>query len=173
MRKVTWLFAALSTLVLAGTIFAQNWSAAPLFGELTLTSGFAEDPQSVQVMAGGETDASALGLMDPTGGPCRGHISAAQPDFRLHYTAGAFPLRFYVVSAADTTLLINTPDATWRCNDDASIANYSGLNPVVHLATPANGQYDIWIGTYSPGTPQQATLYITELEANHPGMHAQ
>jgi hypothetical protein len=166
MRRISWILAALSVTVLAGALFAQNFAAEPLYGTHNLNTGFTPDPQAVSVQAGGDTDASTLGLVDPTGGPCRGYITVAQPDVRLNFTSGTtFPLRFYVQSTADTTLLVNMPDASWRCNDDAV-----GLNPVVDIPVGAvqTGQYDIWVGTYNPGTSQAATMYFTELTTNGP-----
>jgi hypothetical protein len=80
------------------------------------------------------------------------------PDFSLNYTAGNLPLTFYVRSKADTTLLINLPDGTWMADDDSD----GNLNPVLKLARPRSGRYDIWVGTLTPGLPA-ATLYISEL----------
>jgi hypothetical protein len=59
----------------------------------------------------------------------------------------------------DTTLIINDPQGTWHCNDD-----YSGWNPLVEVSSPAQGQFDIWIGSYSPDEQIPGTLYITELD---------
>jgi hypothetical protein len=136
--------AALAVTLVSGMLFAQNWSAAPLYGTLTLTTGFTPDPSYVQVQAGGYNDVGTLGIQDPTGGNCNGYIAAAQPDVRVHYVAGTtYPLRFYVQSAADTTLIVNMPDSTWRCNDD-----FAGLNPLIQIANPPSGQYDIWVGVW-------------------------
>lgn len=166
MKRMILSVVVLAALMVSGALFAQNFNAEPLYGTYNLTTGFTPDPQAVSVQAGGETDASMLGLVDPTGGPCRGYIAAGQPDVRLNFTSGTtFPLRLYVQSASDTTLVVNLPDTTWRCNDDAV-----GLNPVVDLPVGQvqSGQYDIWIGTYNAGQPQPATLHITELTTNGP-----
>jgi hypothetical protein len=164
MRQTLLVVAALGALSVSGTLFAQNFGADPLYGTLTLNTGFMPDPRSVEVQAGGADDVATLGITDPTGGTCTGMIAAAQPDVRVHYTAGTtFPLRFYVQSTADTTLLVNLPDATWRCNDDTV-----GLNPVIQIDSPPSGRYDIWIGTFRTGTPQAATLNVTELSSNGP-----
>ncbi|MEB3291149.1 MAG: hypothetical protein VKI82_14625, partial [Leptolyngbya sp.] len=142
----------------AGTVLAQawpNWDGEPLYGEIYLQSGFTPDPYSVEVWAGGSTNASSLGL----GGDCTGFIAAEQPDFRLQYEAGSYPLSFLVESAADTTLVINGPDTGWYCNDD-----FNGVNPLVYLQRPSSGQYDIWIGNYGDTSTHEAILYITEYE---------
>ncbi|MBI4703645.1 MAG: peptidase S1 [Deltaproteobacteria bacterium] len=153
-------------LALAPAVVAQpDFSATPIFGTFTLVTGFVPDPQPVPVLTGGPDDASMLGLVDAASGePCRGWMNGAAPDVRVSYPGGeAFPLRFYVASDSDTTLCVNLPDATWRCNDDTV-----GLNPVVQVDAPASGQYDIWIGNYAGGAPEPATLYVTELATNGP-----
>lgn len=145
---------------------AQDLMAEPLYGSYELVSGYPIDPLAVTVLAGGPVDASLLGLVDPTGGDCRGFITSAQPDVRINYVEGSvFPLRFYVQSlqGGDTTLLVNLPDATWRCNDDAV-----DVHPLVEIASPPSGQYDIWIGTYAPIPPEPAFLYVTELSTYGP-----
>lgn len=164
MRRITLTITAVAIMMVAGTLLAQNWGAEPLYGSLNLNTGFTPDPQSVAVQAGGESAVSTLAISDPTGGFCAGYIAAGQPDVRLNYTAGTtWPLRIYVQSMTDTTLLVNLPDTTWRCNDD-----YAGLNPLIHLDTPPSGHYDIWIGTYSPGSIEPATLYVSELSSMGP-----
>ncbi|WP_199324791.1 hypothetical protein [Phormidium sp. FACHB-1136] len=140
----------------AGTVIAQawpNWDGTPLYGEIDLWSGFEPDPYIVDVLAGGSTDVNSLSL----GPGCTGFITAEQPDFRVQYEAGNYPLSFLVESAADTTLVINAPDSQWYCNDD-----FNGANPMVMFDYPESGQYDIWIGHYSDGSTHEATLEITE-----------
>lgn len=118
----------------------------------TLVAGFTPDPFTTVLAAGGLRDASTL---SPS---CYGNI-AAQPDFQLSYTAGDWPLRFFVTSDADTTLAVVTPSGEVLCNDD-----FDGLNPSIALPTPSSGTYQVYIGTYgdSTSTPN-ATLAITEL----------
>ena len=105
------------------------------------------------MLAGGSTDVDSLNL----GSSCTGYINAEQPDFRVQYEAGDYPLSFLVESVADTTLIINAPDAQWYCNDD-----FDGANPMVMFDYPESGQYDIWIGHYGDGSTHAATLEITE-----------
>ncbi len=134
---------------------AQDYTADPLYGTVQLSTGFTPDPYMVSVYAGGTADAGALGL----GAECVGFIQPEQPDFRLYYAAGnGFMLGIGAVSEADTTLVINAPDGRWYCNDD-----YDGsLNPFVFFSTSMSGQYDIWVGSFSRGDAQPATLAITE-----------
>ena len=168
--------AATLPFLFAGIVFAQNWNAPPRFGSRTLRTGFTPDPVPIQVYAGGQNHGPSAGIVDAaTGQPCQGWFNGSQPDFRLHYTAGGrYPLRIFVQGSGDTTLLVNTPNTSWRCNDDGPQG--SGVNPVVHIQRPATGQYDIWVGTYNAGPPQPTTLYITELVTVGPdalpGAHA-
>ncbi len=154
MRKGIAILSALLVLAAAAFVGAQNFNADPLYGSLTLSSGFSPDPSTVTVTAGGTTNASTLGL--PAG--CVGMIAAEQPDVRVNYTAGdVFPLSFKVENAVDTTLLVNAPDASWHCNDDTN-----GTNPLVRFDNPQSGQYDIWVGTYGTDTAS-VVLQVTEL----------
>lgn len=155
MKKLL-LVLALAPMALATTAIAQDYSRAPAFGTATLEAGFAPDPHSVQIQAGGSINAAQSPALAGRG--CVGNIAEA-PDYRVNYTAGSFPLIFRVRSSADTTLVINAPDGSWHCVDDVE-----GLDPVIPFTSPASGQYDIWIGTYG-ADPAPSTLHITEISA--------
>lgn len=129
---------------------AQDINLDPSFGSVTLKSGFVPDPYVKQMIAGGSINTNLGGV--------NAWIGQA-PDFRLYYTAGSFPLTFYVNSAADTTLLIHLPDGRWVADDDSG----GNRNPLVRFAQPPSGRYDIYIGTFQRGTAP-AILYITELK---------
>ncbi len=119
---------------------------------ISLTAGFTPDPFTTVLAAGGALDASTI---DPA---CYGSI-ASEPDFVLNYTAGDWPLRIFVTSDADTTLLMRTPGGDVLCNDDAD-----GLNPSLALQNPESGRYEVFIGTYDPsGGNPDATLAVTEI----------
>jgi hypothetical protein len=150
LRRIAYGTAAL-TLFAGGIAVAQDFNLPPTFGEVTLTTGFA--PVAVELQAGGPIDAAAAQL----GEACLGQIADA-PDYRIQFTAGTLPLVISVLSAADTTLLVNGPDAAWTCNDDTD-----GLNPAITFDAPLSGQYDIWVGTYvAAGETPAATLTIAE-----------
>jgi len=129
-----------------------NFNGAPSYGGVRLRAGFTPDPYRVNVVAGGEINATGLQL----GQNCVGFVAADQPDFRVEYEAGSYPLSFFVESTADTTLIIYGADGEWYCNDD-----YSGNNPRITLSHPISGLYDIWVGTYG-NSNAPATLSITE-----------
>ncbi len=134
----------------------------PYFGSATLSAGFTPDPHTLHLVSGGETDVSYIG------GQCAGHAAIA-PDFRLYWSGRSDNLRFFFVAdnGGDTTLLINRPDGSWTCNDDAAGGS---LDPMVVLDDPAPGQYDIWVGSYHAGSFVGGSLYITELDLS-PGSY--
>ncbi len=142
-----------SALALAAPAHAQDYSAPPSFGSVTLNAGFSPDPHVRNLTAGGSIRA------ETRFSSCRGSIANA-PDYSLYYTAGSFPLIFTVDSDRDTTLVINGPDAQWYCDDDGA---QSPLNPLVRFNNPQSGRYDIWVGTYSQGAGVPATLFISEI----------
>lgn len=130
---------------------AIDFSAAAAYGEVTLTAGFTPDPHTVNVTPGGSLEARSV---DDS---CAGHVASA-PDYKLHYTSGAFPLYIYAESGEDTTILVNTPSGDWICDDDSG----EGLNPGVGIKSPESGRYDIWVGRYGDGVSGSATLNISE-----------
>ena len=134
-------------------------SLASNFGSTDLTAGFSPDPFSVDLVSGGPIDASYLG------NGCRGSATPSS-DYDVTYTAGGQSLlRFYFVAeTADTTLIVNAPDGSWHCNDDAP----GTIDPMVDFANPDSGRYDIWIGSYETGTENAGTLYVTEVNSNSP-----
>lgn len=135
-----------------GVAHAQDPRAPATYGSRSLQAGFTPDPQNINVTAGGSIQASSVGS------GCSGTI-AGSPDFELTYTAGSYPLIFRTVSSADTTLVINSPDGRWYCDDDGAA---EGMNAEVRFNPPRSGTYDVWVGSYS-GTLSPATLQISEL----------
>jgi serine protease Do len=122
-----------------------------------LGSGFTPDPHEVPIVSGGSVDVAALNL----GTDCTGY-AASSPDYRLEWSGGGSRLRFYfdpVVAGEDATLIINDAEGNWICNDD-----FSGLNPVVDIANPTEGQYDIWVGSFTSDDFLDGVLVITELD---------
>jgi hypothetical protein len=147
-------------ITVAAVSFAQNPGLNPTYGSANLSSGFLPDPYTVSLTAGGSI--SAWGLGNGTAGNV-----ANPPDFDLYYNAGGYTLYIYVVSASDTTLVINTPDGQWVGNDD-----YDGFNPAVVFTNPRSGLYDIWVGTFG-SSMASATLYISEMPPSGAGGAAQ
>ncbi len=144
---------AAATLLSVAPVAAQNWKAAPFYETLNLTAGFMPDPVSRSLQAGG-VDSNSI---DGTG--CAGFINAERPDYDLNYTAGSSSLYIYARSGSDITLLVNDPSGSWHCSDD-----WDGTDPMIHFESPSSGNYNVWVGTYSSGQTQDATLYFTEMD---------
>lgn len=132
-----------------------NFGARPTYTTFNLNSGFTPDPTRHTVRAGGRDE-----VPSDLGSYCRGYVNAAAPDVDVNYSAGGYPLNIYARSSSDVTLIINQPDGSWICNDDAN-----GTNPHVRIEKPMSGNYNIWIGTYRQSTSSlpESTLYISEL----------
>lgn len=132
-----------------------DYSLPANYGAGSLRAGFTPDPFRLELLAGGDINAREALSGEPG---CIGWVTAS-PDYELTYQAGdVFDLYISAGSSADTTLIVNAPDGSWRCNDDAW-----GLNPGIVFDNPQSGVYDIWVGTYSRTEPREATLFISEL----------
>jgi hypothetical protein len=129
----------------------------PVSGEVRLARGFAPDPRSVSVRAGGPVSAEPLAL----GENCKGHTTAA-PSYRVRLSESLPELRFFATGSSDTTLLVRIPSGTFACNDDRF-----DTNPGVDVADAPAGTYDVWVGLYSEGAAD-ATLHVTSSFANQP-----
>jgi len=137
-----------------GSGSSPNWAADPTYGTIDLSSGFSPDPYTRSIRAGGSDEVNVSGS-----GSCRGYIHAGAPDLDLNYTAGSYELNIYAKSSTDVTLVVNQPDGTWICSDDAN-----GTNPHIELNNPQSGNYNIWIGTYRATSDlPESVLYISEL----------
>lgn len=142
--------------VVGPDVSAQDITAEPNFGSLSLTEGFVPDPQVVNVTSGGSMSVKVSG--------CNfGYVSSA-PDVDLYYTSSrGSDLFFYVEGQGDTTLLINTPTGDWVCDDDG----FTGTNPLVTMRSAPDGLYNVWVGSYSNDF-HDATLLISEVDPSAP-----
>lgn len=140
-----------------------DFTATPNYGIVEVESGFVPDPQTKDMISGGEVDVSYLGE-DATGFACTG-FATSQPDYSVTYTAGAGSLlRFYFEGAGDSTLIINDASSHWRCADDS----FNSVSPTIDFVSPVTGRYDIWVGSYVHDSQVSGTFSITELQSNHP-----
>jgi|GEM_PF-158372 hypothetical protein len=136
------------------TVGGLNFGLNPNYGSVSLTSGFVPDPFEVDITSGGSISAA-----EAVSNSCRGYVTSA-PDFRVNYTEGAFDnLYFYVEANDDTTLLVLDPNGDFYCDDDSG----EGLNPLINIANPDSGPYDIWVGSYASGEFIASTLFVSEL----------
>jgi serine protease Do len=137
-------------------------NARPNFGVRQLAAGFTPDPVRINVTSGGAIDASTLGL----GPDCRGWVSR-QPDFNLRLMTDSSFLRFFVdrvQQRGDTTLIVNTADGRWECNDDS----FNTRNPTVDIPNAPAGVYNVWVGSFREGVMARGRLSITELQTHRP-----
>ena len=137
----------------AGAAQAQDPDQAPAYGSTTLRAGFADDPRSVAVQAGGAIDASNLSSN------CWGNISYP-PSYAVDYTAGGFDLFFSAASDADAVLAVRDPSGGWHCDDDGG---EGAFNPGVEITDPDSGRYVIYVGTFSSVGYNPAMLHISEI----------
>jgi len=157
LKPLAFALGALVALHATNTAQAQILDAEPLFGSISLQSGFSSEPYTVVMSPGGDDLSSGLGA------DCYGYIRFAQPDFVLSYQAGDSPLGVFALSDLDTTMAINDPAGTWHCNDDSPYL--SGTNSGIQFSAPLSGDYQIWVGSYDGSTESIATmLAITEVD---------
>ncbi len=136
----------------AATAQAQDWRGTPVYGEVRLQNGFTPDPQTVNVQAGGNRDASSIKAAG-----CVGQIGT-NPDYVVRYSAGSLPLYIRANSSSDTSLVVRAPNGNWSCDDDSG----GDLNPQIVFNSPDSGAYHIWVGSLS-GSVVSAQLQISEL----------
>lgn len=136
-----------------------DYGLEPTFGSVIFGDGSTADPYNTQVISGGTIDVSSLSL----GQGCAG-FAANAPDFRFNYAGSASRLRVFFVpnDGTNTTLIISGVNAVWYCNDDDPVSGTK--DPMVEISHPGTGQYDVWVGTSSPGSISYGILYITELD---------
>ncbi|MEM9193015.1 MAG: hypothetical protein AAGF12_27825 [Myxococcota bacterium] len=133
----------------------QNQGVVSNFGTVTLYPGFTPDPHVVEGVSGGQDNATARDRR------CRGWISG-MPDHILRLEGTFQYLAVMAAAAQDTTIVIQRPDGTYACNDDAE-----GRNPMV-TGRFNGGSYPVWIGSYQQGVRANYRLGVTELRNVRP-----
>ncbi len=142
----------LAIVLLAVSAQAQDVGLDATYGDISLDEGFLPDPHELEMTAGGEIKVDIAG--------CDFGWVAEAPDLQLTYTtSGESDLYIYAVSGSDTTLLINTAEGEWICDDDA----FDDGDPLVVIPAAASGIYDIWVGTYNEEM-DSATLFVSEID---------
>ena len=141
---------------LADVTGGLDYSAEPTFGSVELEAGFIPDPHRTEITSGGSVDVSYLGQ------DCVGH-AASSPDFQLHWSGASDKLSIFFTAEEegdDTSLVVNLPDGTWACDDDAG----GMLNPSIALDRPQEGRYDIRVGSFYRDRLISGALGISELD---------
>lgn len=94
---------------------------------------------------------------------CPGWVSA-QPNHVIQVPALPFAQLVVTVDGYDTTLAVQLPDGSFRCNDDTN-----GLNPAVQLEPVPAGQLRVWVGSYSQGNEgEYQMIFTTDRSAGAP-----
>lgn len=161
-----------TTILLTIPVSAQELdpnAEEPTFLEVSLGPGFLPDPFIVSALAGGDIDA----LVDlDLGADCAGMV-ASVPDIRINWTQGdeePSGVRVFFVAEDDTTLIIQTPDGEFLCNDDNEIDAATVFDPTIDILEPADGTYNIWIGTFEESEEfVPGYLMVTEFGDSFPG----
>ncbi len=110
------------------------------------------DPIIITILSGGDVDASTVSA------GCVGNIFYV-PDVEIELTESVPTLRAYFTAmhaGDDTTMVVQKPDGTFVCNDDAA-----GDNPMVEIQAPATGTYRFWVGTYGSTNNYPGYVVIT------------
>ncbi|NDV00731.1 peptidase S1 [Pseudoroseicyclus tamaricis] len=146
--------AMIAALALSGgtAMACPDWSAAPHFGDISLSAGFLPDPHVRNVTAGGTQLLTNCGFNLP------GYVTS-RPDFDLYWSGSSSMLTITVTSGADAVLLVNAPDQQFYYDDDTV-----GTNPSITFYNPQPGLYDIWIGSYDGSRRNPAQLIFTEMQ---------
>jgi hypothetical protein len=129
------LFAAAATAGSATTTAQQKTGTA--FISINLEAGFPLDPFLVSVQGGGPAAASTFAQN------CAGYVPA-NPTVTVDFKGKADVLRVFFHSDGDPTLVVQTPDGKFVCNDDT---NRLILDPTVEISKPGPGHYDVWVGS--------------------------
>jgi hypothetical protein len=138
---------------------ALNISASAALGNAALNANFLPDPFERSVRAGGSV--ALAGRYTSANGYCTGYTTT-EPTLELNYT-GSSQLHIYTAGSADTTLIVNAPDGSWHCNDDAV-----GLNAGLSFTSATRGVYDIYVGTFGERR-QRTTLRVSEISLGYGG----
>lgn len=145
--------ALLPTALVAAQDGTLDPAANPNYGIIGLDPRFFElmdgAPAVAAIVSGGDINVSSV-LPD-----CRG-FATSSPDYILSVFGEMDTLRVFFNSLGDTTLIIAQPDGSFVCSDDGD-----GLNPVIDLISPVEGEYAVWVGSFSDSAFNAGYLFMT------------
>jgi len=104
-------------------------------------AGLPLDPFIISLQGGGPVDASTMAK------ECKGYVGK-NPAVTVDYKGKAEMLKIFFYSDGDPVLLIQMPDGKFACNDNT---NPALLDPTVTLSKPAQGRYNVWLGSVLKG----------------------
>ncbi len=125
-------------------------------GGYPLSTGFLPDPRMFSGLSGGPVSAQGIS------GQCRGYIGQV-PNQTITLTTPFNFLRLWVRSQGDTTLVVRAPTGQIYCADDTY-----GVNPGVDMTGLPPGTYQVFVGSYSPGSRFPYELGATEMPSSTP-----
>ncbi len=152
---------ATPTPALSGTGASQEVPGAPLSGDpaadktlaaVNLQAGFILDPYLIPVV--GHVDQAAASLQ----AGCNGFVGA-EPNAVVNWSGSAERLNLFVYSDDDAVLVVQKPDGTILCNDDAGL---NTVAPLVTIADPAAGAYKVYVGSAKKDAPALGFLALTQ-----------
>jgi len=116
---------------------AAQQAPATAFITINPEAGFPLDPFIISLQAGGPVNASTVAK------ECKGFVTK-NPTVSVDYGGKADILKVFFYSDGDPVLIVQTPDGKVLCNDNTNAAL---LDPTVTLTKPAQGRYNIWLGS--------------------------
>jgi hypothetical protein len=168
MRNWGWLLVGLGLLLYAGldpgAAFAAKAGASepgddpidPKADKTAVTvdlqAGFVLDPFLLPVVGNGDRAANSV----ESG--CSGYIDV-KPDVTVNWSGVSNQLSFFVYGDDDAVLLVEQPDGSVLCNDDAGLDT---VQPLVEIPAPAAGEYRVYVGSAEQGKPALGALGITQ-----------
>lgn len=120
---------------------------------IDLSAGFIMDPYLLPVIGAG--DVAAGDLVEG----CNGFVDT-DPDVVVNWSGETPQLSFFVYSDGDAALVVEQPDGSILCNDDAGL---NTVDPLVVIENPAEGAYRIRIGAARQGEPALGFLAATSM----------
>ena len=127
---------------------------SPAMDTVPLMTGDAE-AVSVDLVAQGDIAAFDVDLGDVI---CAGFVSET-PSYVFAVSESTDMVRTYFEAQQDTTIIVETPDGEFICNDDAD--GNGNLNPLVDIAEPVEGEYRVYLGTFDPAFAVEGSLTVT------------
>ncbi len=121
---------------------------------VNLQAGYIMDPYLLPVI--GKSEKAATDFQKG----CNGFTSAA-PNVVVNWAGATDQLSFFIYGDADAVLVIQQPDGSFLCNDDAGL---NTTDPLVKIANPAPGSYKVFAGTAAKDAPALGFLAITQAE---------
>ena len=123
-------------------------------------------PLTAQVTAEGDVPLFQFPLTKT----CAGLVSA-KPSFVFQVAGQPKQVSVFFEGDADATLLVLGSDLKMaECNDDTAAG--ANTNPLVTMATPADGAYAVFVGRLDPTKPVKGKLMITDVADAKPAVLA-